>query len=135
MNLNKVTLIGNLVADPVAKKLSSGQAIVRFRLATSFVWKDSKSGKTKQEVEYHSIVAFGSLGKVAAKYLKKGDRVFLDGRLKTSSWQGNDNTRRQRTEVLVTNMIMLGPSKQAGADVVNEEVVIDEVPDEDGGES
>lgn len=93
MNLNKAELIGNLTADPVVKALPSGSTVATFSLATRYDWKDSKTKEPKHNVEFHSVVAHGRLANVVGKYLKKGDKVYVDGRLNTRQWQGKDKSR------------------------------------------
>lgn len=124
MNLNKAELIGNLVGDPVAKTLPSGKSLVRFRLATNTGWKSAKS-KAQPTPEYHEIIAFGKLADVAAKYLKKGDKVYVDGRLTNRSWQAKDGAKHSRTEIVVANLIMLGNRKKS--EETNDDVVVEEV--------
>jgi single-strand DNA-binding protein len=139
MNLNKAELIGNLVADPVAKSLSSGQSVARFRVATNYAWRDTKTKERKDSVEYHSIIAWGRLGGVAEKYLKKGDKVYIDGRLHTNVWTSKEGAKKYFTEIVAQNMIMLGGAKSKSdseTKKVNDEVIVEEidpskVPDED----
>lgn len=111
MNLNRVFLIGRLTNDIESRTLPSGQAVVSFGLATNRTWKDQ--GGNKQEVaEFHNIVAFGKLAEICANYLKKGQLVFVEGRIQTRSWQGQDGAKKYRTEIIMQNMQM-GP-KAAG---------------------
>jgi single-strand DNA-binding protein len=128
MNLNKAELIGNLVGDPAAKKLPSGQSLVRFRLATNSDWKSAKSKEAQQRAEYHELIAFGKLADVAAKYLKKGDKVYVDGRLTTNSWQGKDGAKHSRTEIVLQNLIMLGSGKKAEEEKTNDDVIVEGIP-------
>lgn len=86
MNLNKAELIGNLTADPVVRTLPSGNPIATFNLATRSNQKSGKAGKPQPAPEFHAIVAWGKLGNVVGKYLKKGDKVYVEGRLKTTQW-------------------------------------------------
>ena len=86
MNLNKVFLIGRLTRDPEMKMLPSGQAVSNFGLATSRYFND-KSGQRQQETEFHNIVVFGRLAEIASQYLRKGSLVFLEGRIRTRSWE------------------------------------------------
>lgn len=120
MNLNKAELIGNLTADPTVRKLQSGASVASFTVATSRSWK--ADGGTKQEVEFHPVVAWGQLGQIAAKYLKKGDKVYVDGRLKTTRWQGKQG-KVTKTEVVAQNLIMLGSPKQEEG---NDAVIVEE---------
>lgn len=107
MDLNKATLIGRLTRDPETKTIPSGQTVTTFSLATSFNWTD-KSGQKQEKTEFHNIVTWGKLAEIAAQYLKKGGQVYLEGRLQTRSWDGDDGKKRYRTEIVGENMIMLG---------------------------
>lgn len=130
MNLNKAELIGNLVADPIVKALPSGQSIATFRMATNYTWRDSKTKERKKNTEYHPIIAWGKLGDVVGKYLKKGDKAYIDGRLRTRSWEGKDGIKHNLTEIIAQNMIMLGGAKtkpEKETEKVNDEVVVEEV--------
>ena len=110
MNLNKVTFIGNLVDDPSVTTFKSGQSVTTFGIATSYRWRDAKSKELREKVEFHQIVAHSRLGEVAGKYLKKGGRVFIEGRLEKRAWTGKDGGKRERPEVIAEQMIMLGKS-------------------------
>jgi len=130
MNLNKAELIGRLTADPDIKALPSGQSVAQFRMATNYRWQDPKSKEKKENTEFHSIIAWGKLGNVVGKYLKKGDKVYLDGRLHTRSWKGKEGVKRSTTEIVAQNLIMLGGSKAKSDDSVkkvNDEVVVEEI--------
>lgn len=135
MDLNKVSLIGNLVADPVAKKMPSGIDLAVFRLATNYSWRDPKSKKTKESVEFHSVIAWGHLASIINHYLKKGSHVYLEGRLTTRSWEDNGGIKKYMTEVIASNVIMLGhnhkaekqPEELAGEDISVEEVRLEEI--------
>jgi len=130
MNLNKAELIGNLVIDPVVRSLPSGQSVARFRLATNYRWTDVKTKERQESVEFHPIIAWGRLGNVVGKYLKKGDKVYIDGRLHTRTWQGKDGIKHNQTEIIAQNLIMLGGAKaksEKDADKVNDEVVVEEI--------
>ena len=108
MNLNKVFLLGRMSADPESRTTPGGQNVATLRIATNRVWNDRQSGQKQEQVEFHTVVAWGGLGDVAAKYLKKGQLVFIEGRLQTRSWQGNDGQKRYRTEI-VAEGLQLGP--------------------------
>ena len=107
MNLNKVFLVGNLTADPELKNLTSGQAVCSFRLATNRVWTDRESGEKKQKAEFHNIVAWRKLAEICSQYLKKGSKIYVEGRLQTNEWTGQDGAKKYRTEIVADNMIML----------------------------
>ena len=106
MSLNRVQLIGNLVRDPEVRNTSGGRAVVNFSVATGRKWTDA-SGQTQEQTEFHNIVVFGKLAEICAQYLRKGSKVYVDGRLQTRNWEGEDGVKRYRTEVILDNMIML----------------------------
>jgi len=111
MNLNKAFLIGRLTADPQTKSLPSGQQVCNFGLATDRYFVD-KSGQKQQQTDFHNIVLFGRLAEIASQYLTKGSLVFIEGRIRTRSWQDASGNKRYRTEI-VAERIQLGP-KAAG---------------------
>ena len=106
MNLNKAMLIGNLTRDPELRNTSSGQSVVSFSIATNLVWTD-QSGQQQKKTEFHNIIAWRKLAEICAKYLHKGSKVYLEGRLQTTDWTGQDGVKRYRTEIVAENMIML----------------------------
>jgi single-strand DNA-binding protein len=106
--LNKVTLIGNLGADPEVRYMPSGDAITNIRLATTRRWKDRQTGERKEETEWHRVVFFAGLAKIAGEYLKKGSQVYVEGRIRTQKWQGQDGQERYTTEIIADEMHMLG---------------------------
>lgn len=110
MNLNKVALIGNLTAAPVAKTIASGLELSRFTVATNYLSK-SKTGN-KKVADFHSIVAWGGLAKVANQYLKKGSKVYLEGRLHTDSWEDKAKLKHYKTEIIAGELIMLDSKKK-----------------------
>ncbi len=107
MSLNRVQLIGNLTRDPDVKQIPGGQTVATFSVATSFSWNDS-SGARQSKTEFHNIVAWRKLAEICGQYLKKGAKVFVEGKLQTRDWQGEDGVKRYRTEIVADNMIMLG---------------------------
>ena len=114
MYLNKAFLYGNLTRDPELKSLPSGIKVVNFALATNRTWKD-KNGVKQESVSFHNIVAYGKPAEVIAQYLKKGNGVFVEGRIDTRSWDDkNDGTKKYRTEIVVENF-QFGPSSSGGA--------------------
>lgn len=127
MDLNKVMIIGRLTRDPEVKTTPSGQNVANFSLATSFKWKD-KAGEQKEKTEFHNIVAWRKLAEIIGQYLKKGSQIYLEGRLETRNWEGDDGKKRYRTEIIADNMIMLGrasgTSSASGAPATN--MTIDE---------
>lgn len=105
--LNKVILIGRLGADPEVRYLPSGDAITNIRLATSRRWRDRTTNERKEETEWHRVVFFAGLAKVAGEYLKKGSQVYVEGRIRTQKWQGQDGQDRYTTEIVADEMHML----------------------------
>ena len=106
MNLNKAMVIGNLTRDPELRNTPSGQTVASFSVATNLVWTD-QSGQQQKKTEFHNIIAWRKLADICAKYLHKGSKVFIEGRLQTTDWTGQDGVKRYRTEIVTENMIML----------------------------
>jgi len=113
-DLNKVMLIGNLTKDPEAKTLPSGQALSSFSIATNRTWKD-KDGSKKEQAEFHNIVAFGKIAEICNQYLKKGAKVYTEGRLQTRSWDDQNGVKKYRTEIILENLSMLGSRTGSGS--------------------
>jgi len=105
-SINKVILIGNLTRDADLKETTSGQPISSFGLATNRQWVTQDSEK-HSSAEFHECVAWGKLAEICSQYLKKGKLVYIEGYLKTRSWDNEDGTKKYRTEVVVNDMIML----------------------------
>ena len=105
--VNKVILIGNLGADPEVKYLSSGTTVANFRIATTEN-RVSRSGEKTALTEWHRIVAFGRLAEICGEYLNKGKQVYIEGRLRTRSWEDKDGNKRSTTEIVAARMQMLG---------------------------
>ena len=106
-SLNKVQLIGHLGADPESRFTTSGSAVTNFNLATNESWK-SAEGDAKEKTEWHRVVLFGKMAETAAEYMKKGQLVYIEGRLQTRSWEDKDNVKRYTTEILCDTFTMLG---------------------------
>lgn len=105
--INKVILIGNLGADPETRYTTAGAAVTNFRMATSETWRDKQTGEQRESTEWHRVVMFGKLGEIAGEYLKKGSKVYVEGRLQTRKWQGQDGQDRYTTEIVANEMQML----------------------------
>lgn len=106
--VNKVILVGNLGKDPELKYTPQGTAVAKFSLATSEKYKD-KAGEWQERTEWHNLVAWARTAEVAAEYLKKGSTVFIEGRLRTDSWDDKDTGQKKyRTEIIVNELVMLG---------------------------
>lgn len=106
MNLNKAMLIGNLTRDPEVRTTPTGKNVTQFSVATNRVWTNA-AGAKQEEVEYHNIVAWGRLADICGQYLKKGRKAYVEGRLRTRDWVGQDGVKRYRTEIIADNMIIL----------------------------
>lgn len=111
-SINKVILIGNLTRDPEMRYTPDGQPVTTFGVATNRRW-TTKEGEQKEDAEFHNIVAWGKLAEICSQILKKGRRVFVEGRLKTQSWEGKDGVNRTRTEIVISDMVALD-SRSAG---------------------
>jgi len=130
MNLNKAELIGNLTRDPEHRKLPSGTAVTTFTMATQHSWRDIKTKEQKESAEFHKVIAWGRLAEIISKYLKKGSKVYLEGKLQSRRWKDKQGNLRETTQVVANNMIMLGSAgrrKEKPEAVVREEVDIQEV--------
>jgi len=131
--LNKLMLIGRLVKEPLVKVLPNRRdSITLFTVATNYTWIDAKTKEKKDSVEFHSAVCWGKLAKIASKYLHKGSRVYLEGRLVSRNWQDSSSKTQHRTEVLVSFLIMLGDGKKPAPEY--QEVEVEEVPVEEDEE-
>lgn len=105
--INKVILIGNLGADPEVRYMPSGGAVTNVTLATSDSWKDKQSGEQHDRTEWHRVVFFNRLAEIAGEYLKKGSKVYVEGRLQTRKWQDKNGQERYTTEIIAAEMQML----------------------------
>jgi single-strand DNA-binding protein len=112
-SLNKVQLIGNLTRDPELRYTPQGTAVCTFGLATNRTW-NTDAGEKKEDVEFHRIVAWQKLAELCSQLLAKGRKVYLEGRLQTRTWAGQDGVQRSTTEIVISDMIILD-SKGAGA--------------------
>ena len=140
-------IIGNLTRDPEIRNTPSGQMVASFSVATNLVWTD-QSGQQQKKAEFHNIVAWRKLAEICSKYLHKGSKIFIEGRLQTTDWTGQDGVKRYRTEIVAENLIMLdnkggennfGNSNQSQAkeevieipedgDIEDEEIKVENIP-------
>ncbi len=138
MNLNKAMIIGNVTRDPDVRTTGGGQQVALFSVATNRTWTDP-SGQKKEQVEFHSIVAWRKLAEIIGQYVKKGAKIFVEGRLQTRSWDDPSGQKKYRTEIVAENVIMLdrkqgtGPSAATEAPVpeapaAEPEVNVDDIP-------
>ena len=105
-SLNKVQLIGNLTRDPELRYTPSGAAVCTIGLATNRYW-TTEAGEKKEEVEFHRVVAWNKLAEICSQLLAKGRKIYVEGRLRTASWQAQDGTQKSTTEVVIEDMILL----------------------------
>ncbi len=106
--INKVIIVGNLGQDPETRYMPSGAAVTNFTVATNESWKDKQTGEQKERTEWHRVAMFNRLAEIAAEYLRKGSQVYIEGKLRTRKWQGQDGQDRYTTEVIADEMQMLG---------------------------
>ena len=113
-SLNKVILIGNLGQDPEARFTPQGTAVTNLSIATNESWKD-QSGETQDRTEWHRVVMYGRMAETAAEYMKKGQMVYVEGRLNTREWEDQNQIKRKTTEIRCDNFTMLGRRSDASA--------------------
>lgn len=144
MDLNRITIIGNMTRDPELRTTPNGKSVASFSVATNRYWTD-QNGQKQKETEYHNVVLWTKLADVAGQYLHKGNKIYIEGRLRTREWTAQDGTKRTRVEIIGENMIMLG-SRPAGAagsttvatgnsqsaaepqEVIEEEIKVEDIP-------
>ena len=128
-SLNKVQLIGNLTRDPELRYTPNGNAVCSFSIATNRNW-TTDSGEKREEVDFHKIIAWNKLGELCSQFLVKGRKVYVEGRLTTRSWTGQDGAQKSTTEVVINDMILL--DRGAGASSAAADVSEDVSPSEEG---
>ena len=148
MDLNRATILGRLTRDPEVRTTPNGRSVASLAIATNRVWMNQNTGTKEEKVEFHNCVLWGKLAEIAGQYLSKGRRVYVEGRLETRDWTGQDGVKRYRTEIIVENMIMLdGPRGSEGNsarpaannyseavptisvdEVVEEEIKVEDIP-------
>lgn len=143
MDLNRATILGRLTRDPEVRTTPNGRSVASLSVATNRVWMNQNTGTKEEKVEFHNCVLWGKLAEIAGQYLSKGRRVYIEGRLETRNWTGQDGNKRYRTEIIVDNMIMLdGPRGNVGAnesydndsvplpsdEVIEEEIKVEDIP-------
>ena len=108
ISLNKVQILGNLTRDPEVRYIPSGQAVTSFSVATNRRWND-KDGNAQEDTQFHEVVAWGKLAEIISQMLKKGNKIYVEGRLQTRNWEAPDGAKRQKTEIVLENFIPLAP--------------------------
>ena len=145
MDLNRATILGRLTRDPEVRTTPNGQTVTTMTVVTKLVWTD-QSGAKQEKPEFHNCVLWRRLAEIAGQYLTKGRQVYVEGRIQTRDWTGNDGVKRYRTEVVVDNLIMIGggrsgdgqsgpgPSAQSApaappmGDAPTEEIKVEDIP-------
>lgn len=118
MDLNKVMLIGRLTRDPELKSLPTGRSVATMSVATGRQWKDA-NGQIQKQSEFHNVVVWAKMAENAAQYLRKGSRLYVEGRLQTRDWTGTDGVKKYRTEIVAENFIMLDGKTGTGMSAPN----------------
>ena len=113
IGINKVITVGNLGNDPEVRQLNNGSSVTTISVATSEKWKDKNTGEDVVKTEWHRIVFFNKLAEIAGNYLKKGSQVYTEGKLQTRKWQDNNGQDRYTTEIVASQMQMLGSKGDA----------------------
>jgi single-strand DNA-binding protein len=113
--VNKVILIGNLGSDPQVRYTPQGTAVANFSVATTEKF-TNKNGERESRTEWHRVVAWSKLAEICSQYLKKGKQVYIEGRIQTRQWDDKDGNKRSSTEIVATNMVMLGRAGDGGGD-------------------
>lgn len=113
MSLNRAQIIGNTTRDPEIRSTNNGQSVANFSVATNAQWTDAQ-GQKQERTEFHNIVAWGKLGEICGQYLGKGRKVYVEGRLQTREWETPEGQKRQRTEIVADNVILLDRPPQGG---------------------
>lgn len=112
--LNRATIIGNITRDPELRYTPNGQAVTSFSVATNRRWKSPTSSEYQEATEYHDLVAWGKAAEFVSQYMKKGNKIYVDGRLQTRSWETPDGVKQRRTEIVVENFVPLTPKGASG---------------------
>lgn len=128
-SLNRVELIGNLTRDPELRYTPQGTAVCTFGIATNRTW-TTDSGEKREDVEFHRIVAWNKLAELCSQLLTKGRKVFVEGRIATRSWTGQDGAQRTTTEIVINDMLILDSRKDAGADDLTSDFTPDHTDEE-----
>ena len=115
LSLNRATIIGNLTRDPELRYTPNGSAVASFGVATNRSYVDQATGEKKDSVEFHDVVTWGKLAEICGQILAKGRKVYIEGRLQTRQWEGQDGVRRQKTEIVAENMLVLDRPREGGA--------------------
>ncbi|TSC93145.1 MAG: single-strand DNA-binding protein [Candidatus Berkelbacteria bacterium Licking1014_7] len=111
-SVNKAIILGNLTRDPELRYTGNGQAVVNFGVATNRRYKNVSTGETVDDTQFHDVVAWGKLAELINQMLKKGNKIYLEGRLQTRQWEAPDGSKRYRTEIIMENFVVLTPKSE-----------------------
>ena len=118
-SVNKVILVGNLGRDPEVRSMQNGGKVCNLSVATSERWKDRNTGEQQEKTEWHRVVFFGRIAEIADQYLKKGSQVYVEGKLQTRKWEDRDGNERWTTEIVGSQLEMLGDRMSSGSSQSN----------------
>lgn len=113
LNINRAMILGNSTRDVEFKTTPNGRSVANFAVATNRRWNDRETGEAKDEVQFHEIVVWGKLAEIARQVVSKGTKVYVEGRLQTRSWEGQDGAKREKTEIVAENIISLSPKSSS----------------------
>ena len=133
-SVNKALIIGNLGQDPEIKYTQSGSPVANLSVATSERWKDKNTGEQKEQTEWHRVVVFGRLAEIAEQYLKKGSKIFVEGKIQTRDWEDADGNKKYTTEVVAREMTMLDSKASMSSDAPSSDSPSKETPKDDSFE-
>ena len=133
-SVNKALIIGNLGQDPEIKYTHSGSPVANLSVATSERWKDKNTGEQKEQTEWHRVVVFGRLAEIAEQYLKKGSKIFIEGKIQTRDWEDADGNKKYTTEVVAREMTMLDSKASMSSDAPSSDSPSKETPKDDSFE-
>ena len=136
-SLNRAQIVGNVTRDPEMRYTPNGQAVSSFGVATNRRWRD-KDGNTQEQAEFHNIVSWGKLAELMSQLVHKGSKIYIEGRMQTRSWEGQDGAKRNRTEIVMEDFILLTPkgasstpsADTSAGEIPSSEVKIEEAPKE-----
>lgn len=120
--INKAIIVGNLGQDPDVRYTTEGKAVANLSIATSETWKDKSTGEKKEKTEWHRVVMFGNLAEIVEKYVQKGSKIYIEGKLQTRKWQDKDGSDRYTTEIVANEMQMLDSREGRPVDKVSNPV-------------
>lgn len=139
MDLNKVMIIGNVTRDPEVRTTPQGTNVASFSVATNYAWKD-QAGQKQEKAEFHNVVVWRKLADICGQYLRKGTKVYIEGRLQTRDWESQDGVKHYKTEIIADNMMMLDrrgggegsaprpASPTASDEPAEEEIKVEDIP-------